>query len=148
MKLSYWLLFQAIYFSMGSPSYAQEDQSDDSNLSDVASKMELDENFFDALRLRTDLDFESPKRILYTTISDIKAFRQQYKGTEMSLEFVIRDRLHTAIFLDQKKNLLQSMDGSEFGLPKNITADELTRQLVALIGGMYYGAQEVRALNR
>jgi hypothetical protein len=148
MKLSYWLLFHAIYFSMGSPSYAQEDQSDDSNLSDVASKMELDENFFDALRLRTDLDFESPKRILYTTISDIKAFRQQYKGTEMSLEFVIRDRLHTAIFLDQKKNLLQSMDGSEFGLPKNITADELTRQLVALIGGMYYGAQEVRALNR
>ena len=40
------------------------------------------------------------------------------------------------------------MDGSEFGLPKNINADELTRQLVALIGGMYYGAQEVRALNR
>lgn len=148
MKLSYCLFCNVIFFALACYSFAQEDQLNDSSLSDVASRMEEDENFFDALRLRTDLELESPKRILFTTIQDIKAFHEQYNGTEMTLEYVIRDRLHTAIFINQKKNYLRSMDGSEFGLPKNINADELTRQLVALIGGMYYGAQEVRALNR
>jgi hypothetical protein len=66
----------------------------------------------------------------------------------MTLEYVIRDRLHTAIFLDQKKNTLQSMDGSDFGLSPNQSASELTDQLVSLIGSMYYGADEVEALGQ
>ena len=64
----------------------------------------------------------------------------------MSLEYVIRDRLHTAIFLNQKNNQLESMDGSEFSLPEKLSAVELTNELVSLIGKMYYGADEVKAL--
>jgi len=109
-------------------------------------KMELQHNFFDAKRYRTDLKFNSNKRILYTTIENIQAFDQKYKGTEMSLEYVIRDRLHTAIFLNHKKNYLKSMDGSEFRLSQNLSAVELTQEVVSLIGAMYYGADEVKAL--
>jgi hypothetical protein len=109
--------------------------------------MEQNKDFFDALRLRTDLNLRANKRILYTTIDDIKDFDQNYKGTEMSLEYVIRDRLHTAIFLNQKKNQLQFMDGSEFRLSQRLSADELTNELVSLIGSMYYGAEEVKALE-
>ena len=109
-------------------------------------KMELQHNFFDAKRLRTDLKFNYNKRILFTTIENIQAFDQKYKGTDMSLEFVIRDRLHTAIFLNQKKNYLKSMDGSEFRLSQKLSAVELTQEVVLLIGAMYYGADEVKAL--
>lgn len=52
----------------------------------------------------------------------------------MTLEYVIRDRLHTVIFLNQKNNHLQSMDGSEFLLTPKLSAVELTNQLVLLIG--------------
>lgn len=109
-------------------------------------KMAEQNFFFDALRLRTDLNFESQKRILFTTIKDIESFRQQFKGGEMTLEYVIRDRLHTAIFLNQKKNNLVSMDGSKFSLSQNLSATELTEEVVSLIGTMYYGANEVNGL--
>ena len=65
----------------------------------------------------------------------------------MTLDYVIRDRLHTAIFLGQKANLLESMDGSLFDLPDNQSAKELTDQVIALIGSMYYGANEVEQLE-
>ena len=65
----------------------------------------------------------------------------------MTLDYVIRDRLHTAIFLGQKRNFLQSMDGSVFNLPDNYPAKELTDQVIALIGGMYYGNSEVEQLE-
>ena len=83
---------------------------------------------------------------MYTTLSEIDIFGQNYKQTNMTLEYVIRDRLHTAIFLNQEKNLLESMDGSRFSLPQNVKAPALTDAVVNLIGGMYYGAAEVRAL--
>ena len=95
-------------------------------------KMELQHNFFDAKRFRTDIKFNSNKRILFTTLENILAFDQKYKGTEMSLEYVIRDRLYTAIFLNQKKNYLKSMDGSEFRLSQNLSAVELTQEVVSL----------------
>ena len=79
-------------------------------------------NFYDALRFRTDLRLNSKKRILYTSIKNIEAFKQKYKQTDMTLDYVIRDRLHTAIFLGQKGNLLESMDGSLFDLPDNQSA--------------------------
>ena len=147
-KLVYWLIFYAVFSSVGCNFFAQEDQLNDINSYDTNLKMGEEKFFFDALRLRTDLNFESQKRILYTTIKDIEAFRRQYRGGQMTMEYVIRDRLHTAIFLHQEKNFLQSMDGSEFSLPENISADDLTQQVVDLIGGMYYGAQEVRALTQ
>ncbi len=118
----------------------------DTDSSNSGLKMAEQNFFFDALRLRTDLNFESQKRILFTTIKDIESFRQQFKGGEMTLEYVIRDRLHTAIFLNQKKNNLVSMDGSKFSLSQNLSATELTEEVVSLIGTMYYGANEVNGL--
>ena len=145
-KLVYWLIFYAVFSSVGCNFFAQEDQLNDINSYDIKLKMGEEKFFFDALRLRTDLNFESQKRILYTTIKDIKAFRKQYRGSQMTMEYVIRDRLHTAIFLNQEKNYLESMDGTEFSLPENISVNDLTEKVVNLIGSMYYGAEEVRNL--
>lgn len=136
-------LFLMLYFH-SCVQYKGSFQQDQAEV--LLEEMEQNEDFFDALRLRSDLNLGANKRILYTTIDDIKAFDQNYKGTEMSLEYVIRDRLHTAIFLNQKKNQLQSMDGSEFGLSQKLSAVELTNELVSFIGRMYYGADEVKAL--
>ena len=119
------------------------DQKDSSSKTEIASN----ENFYDALRFRTDLKLNSNKRILFTSIKNIEEFKQKYKQTDMTLDYVIRDRLHTAIFLGQKRNFLQSMDGSVFNLPDNYPAKELTDQVIALIGAMYYGNSEVEQLE-
>ena len=120
------------------------DQKDSSSKTEIASN----ENFYDALRFRTDLKLNSNKRILFTSIKNIEEFKQKYKQTDMTLDYVIRDRLHTAIFLGQKRNFLQSMDGSVFNLPDNYPAKELTDQVIALIGSMYYGNSEVEQLEK
>ena len=75
------------------------DQKDSSSKTEIASK----ENFYDALRFRTDLKLNSNKRILFTSIKNIEEFKQKYKQTDMTLDYVIRDRLHTAIFLGRKE---------------------------------------------
>ena len=51
------------------------DQKDSSSKTEIASK----ENFYDALRFRTDLKLNSNKRILITSIKNIEAFKQTYK---------------------------------------------------------------------
>ena len=134
---------------MGFFSCAQGDKNWILDQKDSLSKTEMGtmENFYDALRFRTDLRLNSNKRILYTSIKNIEAFKQKYKQTDMTLDYVIRDRLHTAIFLGQKENFLESMDGSLFDLPDNYPAKELTDQVVALIGSMYYGSDEVEQLE-
>lgn len=113
----------------------------------ISSGAESDDDFYDALRLRSDLSLGANKRILYTTIKRIEAFETMYKDTDMQLEFVIRDQLHTAIYLNQEKNYLESMDGSRFNLSPNLSASLLTDEVVDLIGSMYYGAAEVEALK-
>ena len=140
LKYNQDLFASALFLTIGYFSYAQ-DRSEG-----LLQEMELQNNFFDAIRFRSDLNFNSNKRILYTTMEDIEAFNKKYKDSEISLEYVIRNQLHTAIFLNQKKNYLQSLDGSEFRLSQNSTAEELTNQVVSLIGRMYYGADEVKAL--
>ena len=75
------------------------DQKDSSSKTEIASK----ENFYDALRFRTDLKLNSNKRILFTSIKNIEEFKQKYKQTDMTLDYVIRDRLHTAIFFRSEK---------------------------------------------
>ena len=134
---------------MGFFSCAQGDKNWILDQKDSLSKTEMGtmENFYDALRFRTDLRLNSKNRILYTSIKNIEAFKQKYKQTDMTLDYVIRDRLPTAIFLGQKGNLLESMDGSLFDLPDNQSAKELTDQVVALIGSMYYGSDEVEQLE-
>ncbi len=105
-----------------------------------------DVNFHDALRQRSDLNFGRNIRILYTTIKNLEEFKKTYQDSDMYLDYVIRNRLHTAIYLNQEKNYLESMDGSIFDLTQNINASKLTDEVVKLIGGMYYGSSEVREL--
>ncbi len=140
------LFYSAISFLIGCYSCAQQNGNVTAPQNNISLDEREEENFFDALRLRTDLKFDTQKRILYTSIDHIEAFRQMYKGTAMSLEYVIRDRLHTAIFLNQPTNQLQSMDGSVFEMPQNISATKLTDEVISLIGKMYFGADEVKAL--
>ena len=147
-KKNYLLIYIYLVSITSIQSCAQENgnnEGDQSNL--LKEEIESQDNFFDALRLRTDLSFDTNKRILFTTIDKIETFNEKYKGTEMTLDYVIRDRLHTAIFLSQKKNALESMDGSLFYLSQNISSEELTNELVSLIGKMYYGSSEVEQLK-
>ena len=125
-------------------SCAQENQNMKIN---SLSAIEEDVNFYDALRQRSDLNFGRNIRILYTTIKNFEEFKIKYQDSDMNLDYVIRNRLHTAIYLNQEKNYLESMDGSKFNLPQNINASKLTGEVVKLIGGMYYGSSEVRELE-
>ena len=86
------------------------------------STIEEDVNFYDALRQRTDLNFGRNIRILHTSIKNLEEFQKNYQDSDMYLDYVIRNRLHTAIYLNQKKNYLESMDGSMFNLTQNINA--------------------------
>ena len=147
-KKKYLLIYIFLVSITSILSCAQENGNNEGDQSILLKEeIESQDNFFDALRLRTDLSFDTNKRILYTTIDNIETFTEKYKGTEMTLDYVIRDRLHTAIFLSQKKNVLESMDGSLFYLSQNISSEELTNELVSLIGKMYYGSSEVEQLQ-
>ena len=64
--------------------------------------------FFDALKKKNGLYFKSDKRILYTNIKKINSFDEKYKNTNLTLNFIIRNELHTAIFVDQKENYFRS----------------------------------------
>ena len=149
MKKYYLKVYITLFLMMGFFSCAQGDKNWVLDQKNSSSKTEIasNENFYDALRFRTDLKLNSNKRILFTSIKNIQEFKQKYKQTDMTLDYVIRDRLHTAIFLGQKRNFLQSMDGSVFNLPDNYPAKELTDQVIALIGSMYYGNSEVKQLE-
>ena len=147
-KKNYLLIYIYLVSITSIQSCAQENGNNEGDQSILLKEeIESQDNFFDALRLRTDLSFDTNKRILFTTIDNIETFTEKYKGTEMTLDYVIRDRLHTAIFLSQKKNVLESMDGSLFYLSQNISSEELTNELVSLIGKMYYGSSEVEQLK-
>ena len=104
--------------------------------------------FFDALKVRNDLNFKSNKRILYTNIQKIDSFDQKYKKTNLTLNFIIRNKLHTAIFINQKKNYLKSMDGSIINFSNNLDAKQLTNHLIKTIGTMVYGSEEVKRLRK
>ena len=104
--------------------------------------------FFDALKVRNDLNFKSNKRILYTNIQKIDSFDQKYKKTNLTLNFIIRNKLHTAIFINQKKNYLKSMDGSIINFSNNLDAKKLTDHVIKTIGKMVYGSEEVKRLRK
>ena len=127
---------------------AQNNGNDKNSNRDSENLMKQEEGFYDALRFRSALNLSDNKRILHTTIKSIEAFQDKYQGTDLTLDDVIRSRLHTAIWLGQKRNFLRSMDCSAFDLPENCSAATLTDRLISLIGGMYYGADEVKQLRK
>ena len=114
---------------------------------ELTNQFENDTNFYDALKIRDDISLSSNKRILYTSIINYNDFEIMYRNTNMQLGYVIRDQLHTAIYLNQKKNYLKSMDGSIFDLTQGINATLLTEEVISVIGKMYYGSSEVESIG-
>ena len=103
---------------------------------------------YKALRLKSELGFEKPYRILETTFKSIKGFQTYYPGTKITLEIIIRYHLYTEIKIDQKENRLISMDQTEFKLKNIISEQDLTKKTVDLIGDMFFGVNEVRGIRK
>lgn len=94
-----------------------------------------------ALRLSDKLS--KPNRVLKTTINDKSLFKQKYKNTNLTLDYIIRYYFYTSIDLNAKKNQLISMDGSVFNLSSK-NAKALTNEVISLIGNMYFGKIELK----
>jgi len=103
-------------------------------------------NQYKALRLKNNLGFQKPYRVLETTFKSLEGFQSYYPGTKITLEKILRYHLYTAIHINQKENRLFSMDLTEFQL-KNITSEEqITKETVTLIRDMFFGSNEFKQI--
>ena len=91
--------------------------------------------------LRFSNNFSESNRVLKTTISDKSLFQQNYKKTNLTLDYVIRYHFYTSIDLSSEKNQLISMDGSKFNLSSKNAVD-LTDEVISLVSRMYFGKKE------
>ena len=96
--------------------------------------------------LRLSNNFSKPNRVLKTKISNKSLFEQKYDNTALTLDYVIRYHFYTSIDLNSKENQLISMDGTTFNLSSE-NAEDLTDEVVSLVGGMYYGKKEFNAFK-
>jgi|TARA_B100000497_G_scaffold99524_1_gene112572 hypothetical protein len=96
--------------------------------------------------LRLSNNFSKPNRVLKTKISNKSLFEQKYDNTDLTLDYVIRYHFYTSIDLNSKENQLISMDGTTFNLSSE-NAEDLTDEVVSLVGGMYYGKKEFNAFK-
>ena len=86
-------------------------------------------------------NMEKGYRTLKTTFSDSLIFKKKYKGSNYSLDYVLRYYYATAIDLDCNKNELISMSGLVFPI-ESVKPDEIVEEVMALIGNMYFGRKE------
>ena len=84
---------------------------------------------------------EKGYRTLKTTFSDSLIFKNKYKDSNYSLDYVLRYYYATAIDLDCNKNELISISGLVFPIESS-KPDEIVEEVIALIGNMYYGRKE------
>lgn len=84
---------------------------------------------------------EKGYRTLKTTFSDSLIFKNKYKESNYSLDYVLRYYYATAIDLDCNKNELISMSGLVFPIESS-KPDEIVEEVIALIANMYYGRKE------
>ena len=103
-------------------------------------------NYHHALREKKELGFKNQYRVLKTTFESLNGFQVPYPGTKISLEKVLRYHLYTSIHLNQESNILISMDLSEFKLNNISSEEELTKEVVSLIGKMFFGSSEVNTI--
>ena len=96
--------------------------------------------------LRVSNNFWKPNRVLKTTISDKSLFKQNYNNTDLTLDYVIRYHFYTSIDLNEGENQLISMDGTTFNLSSE-NAEDLTDEVISLVGGMYFGKKEFNAFE-
>tara|TARA_B100000575_G_C23130472_1_gene655706 strand:- start:893 stop:1282 length:390 start_codon:yes stop_codon:yes gene_type:complete len=91
--------------------------------------------------LRLSNNFSKSNRVLRTIISDKSLFKQNYKNTDLTLDYVIRYHFYTSIDLNSEENQLVSMDGTTFNLSSE-NAEDLTDEVITLVAGMYFGKKE------
>jgi hypothetical protein len=96
--------------------------------------------------LRLSNNFSKPNRVLKTTISDKSLFKQNYNNTDLTLDYVIRYHFYTSIDLNEGENQLISMDGTTFNLSSE-NAEDLTDEVISLVGRMYFGKKEFNAFE-
>ena len=104
-------------------------------------------NQFVALRLKNELGFQKPYRILKTTFKSLEGFQSYYPGTKITLEKILRYHLYTAIHVNEKENKLFSMDLTEFEFKETTSEEEITKEAVRLIGDMYFGSNELKSIQ-
>ena len=103
-----------------------------------------------ALRERTDISFDKKTRDLNTLLSDSSSFAYIFPNTDISCGHIIRYYFHTNIHLGEDSNELISMDQSVFRLVEFDSLQEeeyiinLSEQVIATIGDMYYGYSELQ----
>lgn len=95
-----------------------------------------------ALQQRTDVGYAKKTRDLHTTLSNPKVFSTLYPNTDVTCGYVIRYFFHTNIHFNAPTNHLISMDGRSFELNETTEIQLLTKEVVDLIGGMYFGSGE------
>ena len=100
----------------------------------------------EALRFKDELGFQKPYRTLKTTFKNLEGFQTYYPGTKITLEKILRHHLYTAIHINQKENKLLSMDLTEFQLKNFTSEEELTKEVVRLIGEMFFGSNELKLI--
>ncbi len=100
----------------------------------------------EALRFKDELGFQKPYRTLKTTFKNLEGFQTYYPGTKITLEKILRYHLYTAIHINQKENKLLSMDLTEFQLKNFTSEEELTKEVVRLIGEMFFGSNELKLI--
>ena len=97
--------------------------------------------------LRLSDSFSKPYRVLNTTISNKSLFKQYYKNTNLTLDYVIRYHFYTSIDLNAEENQLISMDGTKFNLfSKN--AVDLTDEVISLVSKMSFGKKEFKDFKK
>ena len=101
---------------------------------------------YEALRFKDELGFQKPYRTLKTTFKNLEGFQTYYPNTKITLEKILRYHLYTAIHINQKDNKLLSMDLTEFQLKNFTSEEELTKEVVRLIGKMFFGSNELKLI--
>ena len=86
-------------------------------------------------------------RVLKTTFSDSILFKEKYKDSDYTLDYVLRNYYATAIDLGCKENELISMSGKRFPL-KSKEPNTMVEEVMELVGTMYYGQSEHKQFNK
>ena len=86
-------------------------------------------------------------RVLKTTLSDSLLFKEKYKDSDYTLDYVLRYYYSTAIDLSCKENELISMSGKKFPLQSK-EPSTMVYEVMELIGNMYYGQSEHKEFNK
>ena len=99
-----------------------------------------------ALRKSNLTSYKGLNRVLFLTTHTIEDLQTVFPGTDKTCEYILRYYFYTEIHFNEKSNVLFAMDGTKFQLDKRDTsAVSITASVIHLIGGMYYGGNEVKS---